>query len=218
MVVKNSNYKLAVFDMDGVLTENVSSWAYVHEKFGVDNSTNFRMYREGKLPYIDFLKSDVSLWIDRNGPISADRIVGFLNQIPIRAGITNTVSKLKELGIESAIISGGIYWLAKKIGELSDFRYIYANRIKTDSRNFIIADGEVMVDPKRKDLTIRELQKNLRVRKSETISVGDTSQDVAMFRNSGLSIAFNPAEPSVGRRATAEFGGNDLSVILDIID
>lgn len=211
-------YRLAVFDMDGVLTSNPSSWEFVHRSFGVDNSANFRLYRQGKLPYIEFLRSDVSLWIQKNGPISADHIIGILDQIPLRKGISETVTLLRERGIRSAIVSGGIYWLAEKIARTTEFVSIYANKIKTDSSNFLIPDGEVMVEPGRKDIAIREIQRTLGIGAGETISIGDTSQDVAMFRNSAISIAFNPVDSSLGQKATAEISGDDVSAIIEVID
>lgn len=215
--MKESRYKLVAFDMDGVLTQNPSSWGYVHRKLGVDNSRNLDLYKDGAISYMDFLKRDVLMWIDRNGPITADTVIRILDQIPIRDGIANTLDRLADNGISSAIISGGIYWLAEKLGMDSGFLEIHANKIKTDEKNFIIPDGEVMVDPKRKDLVIMDLQTRLGVSPGETVSIGDTMQDAAMFRYSGLPIAFNPVEESVSEKASVTIRGNDLSAILDVI-
>ncbi len=210
-------FKLAVFDMDGVLTQPVSSWEYVHKRLGVDNSTNLSLYRSGSLAYIDFLRSDVQLWLEHLGPTSANTVIGILDEIPLRTGIFETINSLKGKGIRTAIISGGIYWLAEKIGTLNHFDEIYANKIKTDHSNKVVADGVVMVDPKNKDATIRQLQEKLCVSPEETISVGDTLQDVGMFRNSGLSVAFNPMEDAVSKKATFTLRGNDLTAILKVI-
>ncbi len=211
-------FKLAVFDMDGVLTQPVSSWEYVHRKLGVDNTGNLSSYRNGTMNYIDFLKSDVKLWLDRLGPTSAETVIRILDEIPLRGGISLTINTLKERGIKTAIISGGIYWLAEKIGKGYGFDEIYANHIKTDSLDNLLPDGIVMVDPKHKDHTIRELQDRLKVEPEETISVGDTLQDVAMFRNSGLSVAFNPVEETVSARARFTLKGNDLSELLKLLE
>lgn len=210
--------KLAVFDMDGVLTGNPSSWEFVHRSLGVDNTRNLNLYREGKISYIDFLKSDVRLWLDRFGEVKADSIIEILMKIPLRKGISGTVSSLASRGIVSAIVSGGIYWLAEKIGADSGFDEVYANRIKTDDSGNVLADGIVMVDPRRKDQRIREIQGRLGFSAEETISVGDTPQDVAMFRNSGFSISFNPVEETMTRSSSLTLKGNDLTAILEAID
>ncbi len=119
--------------------------------------------------------------------------------------------------MKTAIISGGIYWLAKRVGEYAGADEIYANHILTDESNNLLADGHVMVDPKHKDDVIKEVQKRLGILPEETISVGDTYQDVAMFRNSGLSFAFNPVESAVSGGATHTIVGNDLSKMLEYV-
>lgn len=210
-------YKLAVFDMDGVLTQPVSSWEYVHRRLGVDNAGNLHAYRAGTLSYIDFLKSDVRLWLNGNGPTSAERVIGILDEIPLREGIQATFQRLKEAGIRTAIVSGGIYWLAERVGKAAGADEIHANHILTDESNNILPDGEVMVDPKHKDVVIRKIQERLGILPEETISVGDTFQDVAMFRNSGISFAFNPVDSSVSHEATHTIEGNDLSALLALI-
>ncbi len=207
-------YKLAVFDMDGVLTQPVSSWEYVHRRLGVDNASNLNAYKAGTLTYIDFLKSDVRLWLGSNGPTNAHKVISILEEIPFREGLQTTFQRLKQAGIRTAIISGGIYWLAERVGKAAGADEIHANHILTDESNNILADGHVMVDPKHKDDVIREMQERLGILPEETISVGDTFQDVAMFRNSGISFAFNPVEPSVSEGATHTINGNDLTALL----
>lgn len=213
----DAGYKLAIFDMDGVLTQNPSSWEFVHRRLGVDNRQNLSLYRRGELTYIDFLKSDVNLWLSREKEIPSETIVKILNEIPLRDGIGRTVDSLNSMGIRSVIISGGIYWLAEKIGGLAHFSHIEANSIKTDENGFIIPDGNVMVDPKHKDLNVLKLQERFGINSNETISVGDTLQDVAMFRHSGLSIAFNPVDEEMKEKATVTLSGNDLTALLDYI-
>lgn len=211
-------FKLAVFDMDGVLTGTPSSWEFVHRKIGVDNSGNLSLFKNGRITYMDFLRSDVELWIEKLGNVPADYIRGILDLVPLRCGIAETMSSLKKMGIKTAIISGGIYWLAEKISKFADFTEIHANKIQTNANGEIIPDGTVMVDPGRKDVVLRTLQEKLGIAEEETFSVGDTLQDVAMFRRSGYSIAFNANDFSMTGKASASMKGNDLTQILELIE
>ncbi len=211
-------FKLAVFDMDGVLTGTPSSWEFVHRKIGVDNSGNLSLFKNGRITYMDFLRSDVELWIEKLGNVPADYIRGILDLVPLRCGIAETMSSLKKMGIKTAIISGGIYWLAEKISKFADFTEIHANKIQTNANGEIIPDGTVMVDPGRKDVVLRTLQEKLGIAEKETFSVGDTLQDVAMFRRSGYSIAFNANDFSMTGKASASMKGNDLTQILELIE
>ena len=212
-----TNFKLAVFDMDGVLTQTPSSWEFVHRELGVDNQNNLSLYRKGDLTYMEFLRSDVELWIKKMGSVPSNLIIDILGKVPLRAGISETMSSLRKDGIETAIISGGIYWLAERIGKIGEFTEIHANLIKTNRNGEIVPDGTVMVDPKRKDLILQDLQKRMGVSEDETFSVGDTLQDVALFRHSGYSIAFNPHEHSMTKNATVTLTGNDLRLVLEQI-
>ncbi len=216
--MSRTRFRLAVFDMDGVLTATPSSWEFVHRKIGVDNSRNLSLFKKGEITYMDFLRSDVELWIGKMGRVPANYIREILDQVPLRNGIPETISAMNEMGMKTAIISGGIYWLAEKIDRIGNFTRIYANKIKTNERDEIIPDGTVMVDPGRKDVILQSLQTQLDIGVDETVSVGDTLQDVAMFRHSGFSIAFNSNEKSMNGNATVSVEGNDLRVILQQID
>ena len=200
--------------MDGVLTKHPSSWEYVHRKLGVDNGKNLQLYREEKLSYIEFLRSDVRLWINENPGISEQDVRKILETIPERDGIPETMAKLHSGGITTAIISGGIYWLAERICRDSGIDYVFANGIRTDSTGRLLPDGDVVVEPRYKDRVLLDLQDRLKIGKDETASVGDTYQDNAMFMHSGISIAFNAKDPRVSKAATFSSNGDDLRIIL----
>lgn len=216
--MRKTEFRLAVFDMDGVLTATPSSWEFVHRKLGVDNMKNLTLFRNGAITYMEFLKSDVALWLEKLGTVPASFIKEILDQVPLRNGISETMASLRAMGINTAIISGGIYWLAEKISGIGSFSEVHANKIKTNERNEIIPDGTVMVDPRRKDVILQGLQERLGISEDETLSVGDTLQDVAMFRHSGFSIAFNPHEISMIKNASVSLNGNDLRLILEQIE
>lgn len=210
--------RLVVFDMDGVLTAHPSSWEYVHHAMGVDNSENLRLYRTGRISYMDFLRSDVNLWISRNPGITSGDVIRILDTIPLRENLGRTVSEIRDSGAATAIVSGGIYWLARRIADQAAFDQVYANMILTDSTGRIIPDGNVMVEPRHKDRSITEIQKKLGISEAETASVGDTTQDAAMFMHSAVSIAFNSVDGRLSTMASHTAHGNDLLEIARILD
>lgn len=209
--------RLVVFDMDGVLTTHPSSWEYVHQAMGVDNSESLRLYRTGSISYMDFLRSDVNLWISRNPGITREDVIKILDRIPLRENLNRTINEIRDSGAATAIVSGGIYWLAQRIAGQAIFDHIYANMILTDDRGRIIPDGNVMVEPRHKDTVIMAIQKQLGISEAETASVGDTTQDAAMFRHSALSIAFNSVDGRLSEMASHSADGNDLLEITRIL-
>ena len=209
--------RLVVFDMDGVLTTHPSSWEYVHRAMGVDNSENLRLYRTGNISYMDFLRSDVNLWISRHPGITREDVVKILDSIPLRKNLSLAVKEIRDSGAATAIVSGGIYWLAQRIADQAAFDQIYANMILTDNTGRIIPDGNVMVEPRHKDDVITAIQKRLGISEAETASVGDTTQDAAMFRHSAVSIAFNSIDGRLSGMASHSAHGNDLLEITRIL-
>ncbi|OYT59268.1 hypothetical protein B6U81_06400, partial [Thermoplasmatales archaeon ex4484_30] len=51
--------KLIVFDMDGVLIEERSSWRIIHKEFKIDNSDILKELHEGRLSEKDFLNKEI---------------------------------------------------------------------------------------------------------------------------------------------------------------
>ena len=73
--------RLAAFDMDGVLTTVQSSWKYVHDRFGVDNSRNLSRYLRGEINYEQFMISDVDLWLEKMGKVHSDSVKNILGDM-----------------------------------------------------------------------------------------------------------------------------------------
>ena len=46
--IKTDKIKLIIFDMDGVLTDIVSSWKYIHNHFNTSNERSVNDYLKGK--------------------------------------------------------------------------------------------------------------------------------------------------------------------------
>ncbi|GGM76250.1 phosphoserine phosphatase [Thermogymnomonas acidicola] len=209
--------RLTVFDMDGVLTRSISSWQYVHEHFGVDNSENLRRYLAGEIDYMEFLRSDVRLWLSARGPVRAQDIISVLQGIPLRRDIGEAFSRLHSLGSAIAIISGGIFWLARMIGERYGADYVFANEIYCRD-GFLVPDGRMVVDPKNKSAVLAGLQRRLGIGRGETVSVGDTEQDVGMFELSALSIAVDPKDEAVRKRCMLIINSDSLLPVVQAIE
>ena len=75
-------------------------------------------------------------------------------------------------------------------------------------------EGVMLTDNKGEIL--QKLQKNLAIGKERTLSVGDGFTDVAMFGQSGLSIAFNAKKASIVA-ADRAVDGDDLSPVIELI-
>lgn len=213
-----SDFELFIFDMDGVLTEDSSSWNYVHKRFHVDNHELRQRFESGQITYSEFLSGDVSLWINKKGRIQKSEIVSILQEIPMTAGVVQAINTLKDKGKKVAIVSGGISWLADIIEKSVKFDSVNSNHILTDDKGYIIPDGVMEVDFKHKDKNVRQLQQLYSIPKEMTVCVGDSFDDKSLFMEAGYSIAFNPRHPELASYSDVVINSHDLMSIVNAVD
>lgn len=212
------DFELFVFDMDGVLTTNSSSWNYVHNRLLVDNRDLRQKFEMGKISYEEFLKGDVKLWIDKRGKVSKDEIVSILNEIPLSPGIDEVINLLKSSGKKVAIVSGGISWLADRIQSTVSFDCVLSNHLLTDSAGYLIPEGKVEVDFQHKERNVRDIQSRFAIAKEKTVCIGDSFDDRSMFQEAGYSIAFNPRHAELTKYSDAEIMSGNLMDIIRLVD
>ena len=64
MVLQNRKFRpLIVFDMDGVLVEERSSWRRIHNHLGTDNEDSFFAYMRGDINDLEFMAKDIKRWL-----------------------------------------------------------------------------------------------------------------------------------------------------------
>lgn len=216
--MQDKGKKLIIFDMDGVLTQHSSSWQYIHTRIGVDNSRNYELFKSRKIGYEEFLESDVRLWTASRGKLTVEDIKSMLYEIPLRNNLRKSMELLRRRNATLAIVSGGISWLSDRINSIFRFDYTYSNSIKTDEEGLILPSGVTQVDPLRKDLVVRKLQEDTSLGPEDTISVGDSVQDIPMFRLSSFSVGFNPVDEEVSRNSEFSMSSNDLFQLAELIE
>ena len=115
--IKMDYLELVIFDMDGVLTDTISSWKYIHEYFKSSNERSVEDYLKGKIDDMEFIRRDVSLWKENGKPITEKRLIEILSNIPIMKGAKNCIKSIKKYNIKTAIVSAGLDILAQKIAK-----------------------------------------------------------------------------------------------------
>ena len=103
-----------VFDCDGVLTDNGSSWQNIHRKFGTDTANDgshkktLEMFLDGKITEEEFVEHDIRLWKSVKSDIHKDDIIRCYSGIGLIDGARDVVNELKRRGIYVAIVSSGV--------------------------------------------------------------------------------------------------------------
>ena len=208
--------KLVVFDMDGTLLEPRSCWAYIHDYFGTDNSDMLKMYIERKISDQDFVKADFKLWQDSTEDnINQKYINKILDNIEPIKGAKELVEHLHSSNIRTAIISGGIQYLADKWAQKWGIERALANELSDDGKGRLRA--KINVRGNNKGPVMEKLMSQMNVEKSHVISVGDTVVDLPLFERSGYSIAVNTEDSRVIENADYHHRSINLSELIPII-
>ena len=207
--------KLVVFDMDGVLADVESSWVHVHKRFGVNNDNSFRAYLRGEIDDLEFIRSDIRLWMDKDPRVNAAKIMNILGEVPLMPGAIETIHELRNRGFKTAIVSAGIDLLADLVAKKLPFDAHLANGFETDDRGRLTGKGILNVKLMDKGEAVRRVARDLGATKKDTVSVGNSSYDVSMFSESRLGIAFCPDDDIIRQKADAVVVKKDLTGILE---
>lgn len=210
--------ELVLFDMDGVLTDTISSWKYIHDYFETSNERSVDAYLRGKIDDMEFIKRDVSLWREDGKPIARDKLVQLLSNIPLMKGAEQCVATLKDHNISTAIVSAGLYILAEKVAKKLDIDHVFANDIKTDKNGRLNGEGIVEVGLVHKDRNVIKLSNQLNIPLENIVAVGNSCFDIPMLEICGMGIAFNPEDDCIKEAADVVVEGKDLSKILHFLE
>ncbi len=207
-------FDMAAFDLDGVIVAERSSWEWVHRHFGVDNSESLEAYCSGKIDDQEFMRSDIAMWKEIDPDISLAKIKEILMGARIVKGAKETVEKLREAGVKTCIVSGGIDLLAEHIGEMCGVERVMSNGLTADLNGRLLGDGILRVELRDKASALRSVMAEFGVRPERCAAIGNSWVDVSMFKIAGYGIAFNPIDAEAIKGADIVIESDDLRDIL----
>ena len=210
-----------VFDLDGVIIESHSSWERLHEYFGADEEKrqkNMNRYFSKEIDYGQWIREDVSLWKREGRYPHKNQVENALKNYVFIDGSKECIEILKKNEFKLFIVSAGIDLLAQNAGGILGINDIWANGFQYDEKGYLTGGDVWRVDLLRKDKVMDQIIEKYHLKKQEIISVGDSKYDIPMFELSGFSIAFDPKDEEVKKKADATISEKNLLRILDYID
>jgi len=215
---KMDKLELVIFDMDGVLTDIISSWKYIHDHFKTSNNRSVNEYLKGKIDDMEFIRKDSSLWVENNKPVTRKKLIEILSEVSLMNGAKKCISVLKKNNIKTAIISAGLDLLANKVAKELGIDYVYSNGVKIDKNGRLTCEGILNVKLMYKDEVVIKLSKQLNIPLNRIATIGNSCFDIPMFQITGLAIAFNPEDECTKKSADVLIYAKDLTKILPSLE
>jgi phosphoserine phosphatase len=200
--------KLALFDLDGTLTKEKSSWEFIHRHLGVwkGNADKFQeAFLKGEISYERFCQLDAAIWKG----MKAAELERILAKIPLHAGIKELVAHLRSRGMKLVILSTGLSLLSDRVANQYGFDYAVANDLG-------VVDGKlngkikINVHFDQKKTWVQKIMRRFKVHSEEVLAVGDSAGDLGMFEIAGFSVAYNSACDPLKKIATFCLHSSDL--------
>ena len=117
-------------------------------------------------------------------------VIKIADSIPIMKGAERLIKEAKSMGYKTAMISGSFMVFAQKVGEQLGLDHVFANELVI-KEGFVT--GEVtgpLMKQDSKEFVLAEIVKSEGLELKDCVVVGDGANDLHMFKNTGLSIAF----------------------------
>jgi phosphoserine phosphatase len=198
-----------VFDCDGVLIDNISSWWAIHEYFGTRNEEMLEKFLNKEITEEEFVNHDVEEWKKIQPKIHMEDIMRCYSGVKLMPGAREVIKELQSKGIFVAIVSSGVDLLIGTIANMLKVDDWAANGFEWDEDGYLIKGAPTKVYSHDKGIMVEKLIRINNLKSENVISVGDSSTDLSMKVGESKFIGFNPAR----ERAVEEFEKARVSIV-----
>lgn len=214
--------RLALFDMDSTLI-NEEVIDELARSIGISDAVSAITARamNGDIDFATSLSERVAMLKGVRTSVWED----LKKTVTIATGARELVSGLKKKGVLTGVVSGGFIPMAEWLkGELG-LDVAVANHLLEEGPTAdlpythlsgLLDPNYPIVTPELKRETLKSLAADHVIPLSETLAVGDGSNDLLMLGTAGLGIAWN-AKEKVQIRAPMRLNGNSLEDVLYLI-
>jgi phosphoserine phosphatase len=200
MLGTNSRFKLAVFDLDGTLTQERSIWEYIHKKLGkwYGFAEEYqRQFLAGEISYERFCELDAEVWRG----MRVEEVLEIAKAVPLHPGVDELISYLKQKGLKLTMVSSGLSILSDWVHQKYGFDYSVSNDLLHE-KGILTGKVRIQVYYDKKAKWVKRILREFDVLPEEVIAIGDSKGDIDMFQMVGLSVAFNSSCQDLDQIAT----------------
>ena len=205
--------KLAVFDFDSTLMDG-ETIDFLAEPLGLKEkvASITEMAMKGELDFFESLIMRVKLLEG----LEEKKVNEICHNLPYMNGAKESIKELKKMGYRVLCFSGGFRNATSYAKDILGFDADFSNILH--SKNGVLSGlvgGEMMFSHSKGDL-LNRMQNVLKIKKEDTLVVGDGANDLSMFKYAGKRVAFC-AKEVLKKEANFIIEEKDLTKIFDFI-
>ncbi len=208
----HQQFKLAIFDLDGTLTQERSIWEYIHKQLGKwhEFAEEYqKKFLAGEISYDRFCELDAEVWKG----MEVEKLSEIVKTVPFHSGVDELIGTLKQKGLKLAMVSSGLSLLADWVHQRYGFDYSVSNDLLHED-GVLTGKVRIQVYFDKKAEWAEKILKQFRVKPEEMIAVGDSRGDLDLFRMAGLSVAFNSSCRDLDQMANVCIQSQNLADII----
>jgi len=208
--MKTVQLKLVSFDLDGtILRGRILDYAGIPEALHRKIQETDNLMDQGKIGYEESLRVEYALF----SGMRVDGIAPDPNRLPLINDLKETVERLRNAGVRVVILTDNPSFAVEPL-KAHGFQDIIATEAEV-SNGMLTGAAKLLGN---KLVGLREYCALHGIELSSCAHVGDWINDIVVFKNVGLSVAFNPSEESVSKAATHTVNSDSLLDVYRVLE
>jgi len=192
--MKNPSLKLVSFDLDGtILRGRMLDYVKISKALREKIALQDELFSQGKLGYEETLKTQYDLLTG----LEIEQILPKPEQLPLIEDLDATLEKLKRARVASVILTDNPSFAVEP---LRSHGFLDTIASELEISNGVLTSRMKLLTNKLEGL--RRYCRGRGIGLRSCAHIGDWVNDVVVFRDVGLSVAFNPSEDEVSKAAT----------------
>ncbi len=206
--------KLLITDMDSTLiniecVDEIADYLGIKVQVAAITETAMR----GEIDFNTSLQKRVGLL----SGLSSDALLQVYNQrLKLNPGAESLISGLQRNDIKTALVSGGFTFFTERLKNRLGLDYTKANQLEIIDNKL---SGKVLgpiVNAESKAQFLEQTCRQMGIRSSQTIAMGDGANDLEMMKLAGLGVAYK-AKPTVQEKADIILNYSGLDSVLHLL-